>query len=194
MSKEKTKVSLLEAGQRIFLEKGYNHSGIEAILQAAGVPKGSFYYYFESKEDFGLQVLDRFAQVYDAEIARHLSDPDLNPLERLRRYFEAAVGRLESRACRNGCLVGNLSQEMADQSEAFRARLEQIFEGWVDRYADCLEQAQRAGEIPAHLDPRELAEFWLNGWQGAVLRAKTGKNTAPLRTFLNMMFGYVLQA
>ncbi len=194
MSKERTKVALLEAGQRIFLERGYNHSGIEAILQAAGVPKGSFYYYFESKEDFGLQLLDRFAQVCDAELARHLDNSDLGPLGRLRGYFEAAVERLESRACRSGCLVGNLSQEMADQSESFRARLEQIFDGWVGRYADCLEQAQRAGEIPGHLDPRELAEFWLNGWQGAILRAKTGKSTAPLRTFLNIMFGYVLQA
>ena len=61
MSKETTKTILLEAGRRIFLEKGYTNSGIETILQAAGVPKGSFYYYFASKEDFGLQVLDRFA-------------------------------------------------------------------------------------------------------------------------------------
>jgi TetR/AcrR family transcriptional repressor of nem operon len=194
MSKEKTKNTLLEAGKRIFLEKGYNHAGIESILQAAGVPKGSFYYYFESKEDFGLQVLDQFAACYRQEIDRYLGDLTLSPLERLRRYFEAACERLESQQCRQGCLVGNLSQEMADQSEAFRSRLEQIFEGWVGRYADCLEQARHAGEIPPHLDVRELAEFWLNSWQGALLRAKTERNTRPLRTFLNVMFGPLLQA
>jgi TetR/AcrR family transcriptional repressor of nem operon len=194
MSKEKTKTTLLEAGKRIFMEKGYNNSGIESILQAAGVPKGSFYYYFDSKESFGLEVLNRFAEYYDMRLDQYLGDESLSPLERLRKYFESGIDQLESKQCRNGCLVGNLSQEMADQSEVFRARLEEIFEGWVDRYADCLEQARKAGEIPAHLDARELAEFWLNCWQGAILRAKTMRSIAPLRTFLKTMFGYVLQA
>lgn len=194
MSKESTKTILLDTGRRIFAEKGYNNSGIEAILQAAGVPKGSFYYYFQSKEDFGLQVLDRFSECFNQTADRFLGDHSLSPLERMRAYFESICEKLESQQCRNGCLVGNLSQEMADQSEVFRARLEQIFQNWVDRYADCLRQAQVAGEVPAHLDVRELAEFWLNSWQGAVLRAKTLRSTQPLRTFLNMMFGYVIQA
>jgi len=193
MSKEKTKDLLLEAGKRTFLEKGYNNSGIEAILQASGVPKGSFYYYFGSKEDFGLQVLDRFASCFDAQLDRTLGDTSVPPLERLRNYFEAAYERLASDQCRKGCLVGNLSQEMADQSEVFRARLEEIFESWVDRYAACLKQAQEAGEISPDLDAHELAEFCLNGWQGSILRAKTMRSAAPLRSFLGVMFGNILQ-
>jgi len=194
MSRENTRDLLLEAGKKTFLEKGYNSSGIEAILHAAGVPKGSFYYYFPSKEDFGLKVLDRFADCYDQHLDRTLGDTSVPPLNRLRNYFDSVFGRLESDQCRKGCLVGNLSQEMADQSEAFRARLEEIFESWVDRYARCLQQAQQAGEIDPDLDIRELAEFWLNSWQGALLRAKTMRSTAPLRTFLGVMFGNVLQA
>jgi TetR/AcrR family transcriptional repressor of nem operon len=194
MSKETTKTALLEAGRRVFLERGYNHAGIEAILQAAGVPKGSFYYYFDSKEDFGLQVLNQFTERFDAELDRYLNDETLAPLERLRRLGESACARLESQQCRNGCLVGNLSQEMAAQSEVFRARLDEVFRGWSTRFAACLRDAQRAGDIPDHLDVHELAEFWLMGWQGAVLRAKTIRNTAPLRTFLNVMFGFVLQS
>jgi TetR/AcrR family transcriptional repressor of nem operon len=193
MGKETTKDALLDAGRRIFLERGYNHSGIEAVLQSAGVPKGSFYHYFESKEDFGLQVLDRFAGCVNAELDRHLNDERLGPLERLRRFGESVCEKLESRQCRNGCLVGNLSQEMADQSEAFRARLDEIFRGWADRYAGCLEEAREAGEIPADLDSRELAEFWVSGWQGALMRAKTARSTAPIQTFLKLMFGYVLR-
>jgi TetR/AcrR family transcriptional repressor of nem operon len=194
MSREKTRDVLLEAGKKTFLEKGYNNSGIEAILQAAGVPKGSFYYYFSSKEDFGLKVLDQFALCYDQQLDRTLGDTSVPPLNRLRNYFEFAFGKMESDQCRKGCLVGNLSQEMADQSEAFRARLEEIFESWVDRYAKCLREAQQAGEIGSDLDVRELAEFWLNSWQGAVLRAKTMRSTAPLKTFLGVMFGNLLQA
>ncbi|MBV8077655.1 MAG: TetR/AcrR family transcriptional regulator, partial [Planctomycetaceae bacterium] len=102
MSKEKTTATLLDVGKRIFLEKGYNNAGIEAILQAAGIPKGSFYYYFKSKEDFGLRVLDQFAATYNAELERALGDTTLSPLERLRRLFEAKCERLESQQCRNG--------------------------------------------------------------------------------------------
>src|SRR5205823_4771169 len=99
----------------------------------------------------------------------------------------------ETQQCRNGCLVGNLSQEMAALSEDFRLRLEEIFEGWVVRYAECLKQAQDAGEISPRLEVHDLAEFWLNSWQGAVLRAKTTRSTEPLRLFLRMVFGTILQ-
>jgi TetR/AcrR family transcriptional repressor of nem operon len=193
MSKETTKNALLEAGKRIFLERGYNHAGIESILQMAGVPKGSFYFYLRIKEDFGLQVLNLFDERRAADIDRYLSDTSLGPLDRLRRLGEATCERLESQQCRNGCLVGNLSLEMADQSEAFRARLDEIFRGWSERFAVCFREAQEAGEISDDLDANELAEFWLNSWQGAVLRAKTLRSTMPLKTFLNQMFEFVLK-
>jgi TetR/AcrR family transcriptional repressor of nem operon len=194
MSKEKTKDLLLEAGKKTFLEKGYNNSGIESIVQEAGVPKGSFYYYFDSKEDFGLKVLDQFAECIGERQDRFFSDDSVPPLDRLRNYCEAKSELFVSDQCRKGCLVGNLSQEMAAQSETFRARLEEIFESWVDRYAACLQEAQDLGEISPDLDVRELAEFWLNSWQGAILRAKTMRSPAPLRTFLAVMFGNILQA
>jgi TetR/AcrR family transcriptional regulator, transcriptional repressor for nem operon len=192
-SKEKTKDLLLEAGRKTFLEKGYNHSGIEAILQAANVPKGSFYHYFINKEDFALKVLGRFASCVEEGLDLTLGDASVPPLDRLRNYCALIFEKLESDQCRKGCLVGNLSQEMADQNEVFRARLEEIFESWVGRYAECLKLAQEDGEIAADLDVHELSEFWLNSWQGAVLRAKTMRSTAPLRTFLSVMFGKILQ-
>jgi TetR/AcrR family transcriptional repressor of nem operon len=194
MSKEKTKELLLEAGKKAFLEKGYSNSGIESIVQEAGVPKGSFYYYFASKEDFGLKVLDHFAEQGGERQQRILGDVAVSPLDRLRNYCEAVSEAFRSDEFRKGCLVGNLSQEMAAQSEAVRARLEEIFESRVDRYAECLREAQLAGELSPDLDARELAEFWLNSWQGAVLRAKTMRSPAPLRTFLAVMFGNILQA
>src|SRR5262249_17931269 len=88
MSKETTRDALREAGRRVFLERGYNNSGIDAILSEADVPKGSFYYYFPSKEEFGLQVLNRFAQRHEADLDRIFSDTTLRPLERLRRLVE----------------------------------------------------------------------------------------------------------
>jgi len=193
MSKDTTKAILLETGKQIFLERGYNHTGIETVLQAAGVPKGSFYYYFKSKEDFGLQVLDRFAADIAARFASCLDNPNLRPLERLRCYFEEVCARLEAQECRNGCLVGNLSQEMADQSEAFRQRLEAIFKEWRERYAGCLKAAQEAGELSPDLDVHELAEFCLSSWQGAILRAKAARSIQPIRAFITTLFGTLLR-
>lgn len=188
MSRESTRDVLLEAGRAVLLERGYNHAGIESILHAAGVPKGSFYHYFNSKQDFGIQVLNRFAADISAELERHLGNAGLSPLERLRSYGESVCERLESRQCRSGCLVGNLSQEMADQSEAFRSRLEEIFNVWRDRLAVCLAEAQACGDLTSEVDAASLAELWICGWQGALMRAKTSRNTAPLKTFLRLMF------
>ena len=193
MGKETTRDALLEAGRRIFLERGYHHSGIEAVLHEADVPRGSFYYYFENKEDFGIQVLDRFAERFTFELDRYLNDELLSPLERLRSFTISACERLESQQCRNGCLVGNLSQEMADQNEVFRVRLEEIFLSWGERFAKCIQEAQASGEISKHVEAEVLANFWLNSWQGSVLRAKTLRSMAPLRNFLEVMFGFVLR-
>ena len=186
MARGQTKDVLLDVGRKMFLERGYNHAGIECILQAAGVPKGSFYNYFGSKEDFALQVIDRFAVCHDAVLDGHLLDRSRRPVDRLRGYFSAIVDHLDTdQGCR-GCLVGQLSQELAEQSESFRARLEGIFAGWVDRFAECLTEARDAGEIAMERDVRPYAEFLLNSWQGSLLRAKSAQSTAPLRTFIQM--------
>ena len=193
MAKAKTKDLLLEAGKRSFLSRGYNHSGIDAILQEVGVPKGSFYYYFPSKEHFGLEVLDQFAASIAERQERCLSDRSKPPLDRLRDYCEEVIAAFRSDDCLKGCLVGNLSQEMAAQSEIFRVRLEEIFEGCVERYAACLAEAQCCSQIGPELDPRELAEFWLNSWQGAILRAKSMKSVDPLIIFLKTILNSILR-
>lgn len=193
MGKDTAKAALLEAGKRLFLEKGYANAGLEAILHEAGIPRGSFYYYFRSKEDFGLQVIDGFAAYYDEIFDQSLNDTKLTPLQRLRQHFEGGIQRLATQECRNGCPIGRLSQELADESEAFRSRLEQIFGGWVERIANCVREAQEQGEIAAEYDPNRLAEFWMSSWQGAILRARMSRSTAPLRNFVDLMFDQILR-
>src|SRR5579885_2187760 len=110
-TKVSTKTQLLEAGIDIMLEKGYNNTGIQEVLQKVGVPKGSFYYYFDSKEDFGLQIIDLFDQMYSEKARTSLDDKTKSPVERLRTYCEEGRKNLEAQKCRRGCLIGNLSQE-----------------------------------------------------------------------------------
>ena len=191
--KATTKEALLEAGTHIILEKGYNHMGIQEVLQAAGVPKGSFYYYFTSKADFGLQIIERFAAAYTRRLEQCLGDTTSSPLTRLRRHLEQSLARFENRGCREGCLIGNLSQELADQSDVFRERLETVLTSWRERYARLFREAQEAGELRADLDPQGLADFYLNSFEGALLRAKVRKSMQPLRLFMTLMFDDVLR-
>lgn len=193
MKKESTQARLIETGQRIFLEKGYNHTGIQEVLKDAGVPKGSFYYYFKNKEDFGLNVIESFAATYNAKLDRVLKDEALSPLNRFRTYFEVGIQNFEASQFRCGCLIGNLSQEMADQNDAFRQRLDEILESWRGRFADCLKQAQEAGELCPRWDVRMLANFCLDSWEGAILRAKVTKSAEPLKTFMTVFFDIVLK-
>lgn len=189
-----TRASLLEAGTNLILEKGYNHCGLDEILRAAGVHKGSFYHFFANKEDFALQVVAQYAEQTLANLDRELGDTSLRPLARLRRYYEAACRRHEERGYRKGCLFGNLGQEMADQSEAFRTRLEEVLSEYRRRIAACLREAQEVGELRKDLDADRLAGFCHNSWEGAILRMKVAKSCEPLADFLFVMFETVLRS
>jgi len=193
MGKDTTKIALLKTGARFLKEKGYNHTGIQEVLQATGVPKGSFYYYFKSKEDFGLEIIENDACEHNRVLDHYLKDETFSPLTRLRRYFEAKYEEFASLQCREGCLLGNLGQELADQNERFRLRLEEIFAQWRDRYIDCLQQAQAVGEISSDLDVGVLADFCLNSWEGALQQMKVTKSPVPLQTFMSVMFDVVLK-
>jgi TetR/AcrR family transcriptional repressor of nem operon len=192
-TKEVTKNALLEAGTRIMLEKGYNNTGIQEVLECTGVPKGSFYYYFDSKEDFGVQIIDYFDKNYSEHLRQFLENKKLTPLERLRAYCEEGRRGLENNQCRKGCLVGNLSQEMSDQSEVLRARLEEVLTKWRNRFAQVIKEGQERGEINNSIDYVQLAEFFQSAWHGALMRAKTTKTIQPLQAYTAIMFDYVLK-
>jgi TetR/AcrR family transcriptional repressor of nem operon len=173
--------------------QGYNATGIDAVLKQAGVPKGSFYHYFGSKEDFGLAVIDCFVDRYDLYLASFLEDKSLSPVERIRRYFEAGLAKLSDSHCSRGCLIGNLGQELADQSEIFRERLDRIFQSWTGRFTVCLKEAEQKGELASACDPSVIAGFLLSGWEGAILRAKVMKSPQPLEDFITTVFSTILK-
>ena len=167
----------------LIAEHGYNATGINTVLKAAAVPKGSFYHYFSSKEDFGLAVIDATAEGYTARLEAILADRDVPALQRLQRYF--AAGRADMVGCDHarGCLIGNLGQELSGHSARFRDRLNQVLCGWERLFAGCLRDGQALGEIRADLEPEALSSFILSGWEGALIRAKTVKSVAPLERF-----------
>jgi TetR/AcrR family transcriptional repressor of nem operon len=188
-----TRTALIEAGTQLILEKGYNNTGLEEILKEAKVHKGSFYHFFKNKEDFGLQVVAEYAAVRLGSLDEQLNNQELGPLARLRRYYELAGHRHQRLGYRKGCLFGNLGQEMADQSEVFRTRLEDVLSEYRAKIARCFREAQRVGDLRADLDVDRLAGFCLNSWEGALLRMKVAKSYEPLDDFLFVMFETVLK-
>jgi len=192
MEPRTTKDAIIETGARLMLEKGYNNTGLQEVLKEARVPKGSFYHYFASKEDFGLAIVDRYARESEDFLAFHLDNRDLPPLDRLRAFFEAAARRHDEQACWGGCLLGNFGQELSDQNQDFRERVASALDDWRVRFAACLEEAVERGELRGDVDPDDLADFVLNSWEGAILRMKVSKSVRPLERFIRLTFGTVL--
>ncbi|MEV5147175.1 TetR family transcriptional regulator C-terminal domain-containing protein [Streptomyces sp. NPDC052727] len=173
---------ILDAAQSLIELRGYSALGVAEICKTAGVPKGSFYYFFESKEALALTVIDEHWAAERRDWTRILKS-DTEPLQRLRQLFEATeaehrAGR-ENRGSIAGCMLGNLSLEMCNQSETVRDRLKEIFEDQVDLIEAVVAEAQSRGEA-AVSDTRESARAVVAQLEGQVLFAKLYNTTAPL--------------
>ncbi|MNQ59061.1 Transcriptional regulator AcuR [compost metagenome] len=179
-----TRAALIRCGMEILTEQGFMSTGIDTVLKRVGVPKGSFYHYFASKEAFGQAVLESYASYFAQKLDHWFLQDAVAPLQRLQNFVEdAKAGMARHRFCR-GCLVGNLGQEVAILPERFRLQLEAILCTWQERLAQCLRAAQAVGELAAEADCEELAAFFWIGWEGAVLRARLTRDNVPLDVFI----------
>ncbi len=191
--KTDTKQKILETGAELIHLKGFNHTGLQEILNAAEVPKGSFYNYFSSKEDFGLQVIDHFTGYYTLMSRPILEDPILSPLQKIKRLLEWFMEFFKSKDYAYGCPIGNLAQEMGDLSPAFREKLRSALDTLVDTYSGLLAESQKEGEISQHLDVRDAARFLVSSWHGALMHMKAMKGPEPLENHKRFIFDYVLR-
>ncbi len=179
-----TREALLRRGLEVLTEQSFSATGLDYILKEVGIPKGSFYHYFPSKEAFGRAVLDEYARYFAQRLDRWLLDEALSPLERLVGFVQSAKSGMARHDYRRGCLVGNLGQEISLLPDGFRDVLEQTLLDWQSKLAGCLRAAKSMGELAADADCDELAAFFWIGWEGAVLRARLVKSATPLNTFI----------
>jgi TetR/AcrR family transcriptional repressor of nem operon len=192
--KEDTKQRLLMTGAEIMHLKGFNHTGIQEILDKAGVPKGSFYNYFKSKEDFGLQVVDYFLGFFTQLSKQFFEDKSRDPMDRMRQLFEWFMDFFKSKDYAYGCPIGNFAQEMGDLSPAFREKLKNSLDAMALQFVKVLREAQDLGQLPQTLDTHEAAHFIISSWEGALMRMKVVKSTEPLEMHAKFIFDYVLKA
>jgi TetR/AcrR family transcriptional regulator, transcriptional repressor for nem operon len=195
MSKQTTKENLIKVGVDLIHSSGYTATGINQVLEAAKVPKGSFYHHFTTKDEFVLEVIQRYAAGEQERWERLLDDSDLSPLKKLRRYFKdliATYGRRGGPIA--GCLLGNLSLEVAGQNDEIRKLLGKAFDAWQAAIARTIREAIEKQELPKTFRADDVAALLVNNWEGAQVRAKTEQSDKPLELFFDNAFNILLKA
>jgi TetR/AcrR family transcriptional repressor of nem operon len=193
MSRQDTRQTILQNGAKIIHSKGFVNTGIKDILEASGVPKGSFYFYFKSKEDFGQALVDYYYTLISSIFEKHLHDRNLPPIDRFKGLIDNYCKIFKNLQFTSGCPIGNLSQEMSDLSEPIREKLQEAYSKMRSSIRDCLIEAKELGQIDARWNIDDLAVFVLNSWEGALMDMKLSKSIQPLMAFKNIIFNFIVK-
>lgn len=188
------KENLLSQGVTLLMQQGYHGTGLKEILDAVQIPKGSFYNYFGSKENFAAEVIQHYINPFIDQLNGHLENPDNNALSALLCYFNELIIELEAADFKGGCLLGNLMGEIGDTSELCKESLQLA----VHRYRDLLQagllKAQQEGAVRADKSAEEMADLLVNMWQGALLRMKIEQSSIPLKQCCENLLGDFFKA
>ncbi|PKN37578.1 MAG: TetR family transcriptional regulator [Deltaproteobacteria bacterium HGW-Deltaproteobacteria-2] len=190
MTKTSTREEIIRKGAELIHAQGYNATGLQQILQAVGIPKGSFYFYFKSKEDFGLEIIDYFSAMISGIITHYLGDKKMPPVKRLEKLLEFFENAFQQNGHTMGCPIGNLSLELAGTNERLRVHLKDVIGSLIAQIESCLEEAKRDKSIPASLNTADAACLIFYGFEGAILHMKVVKNIEPFRAFRSYLTGY----
>lgn len=185
---------LLAVGLSLFSRQGYHGTGIKDIVDSAGVPKGSFYNYFESKEDYVVDIIRHYGEQATHRWNENLKTAPAAPLAALRHHYEIGVANYEQSATKSGCLIGNLAAEISESSALCRDSLRTVMNAPRERFVRYLKLAQAAGEARTDLSAEEMADFFWNAWEGSLLRMKIENSAAPVRRCMELMFEHFFKA
>lgn len=175
---EHSRQQLLELGAAMLSEKGYNGTGIKEILDAANVPKGSFYNFFSSKEDFAAEIIANYGTDLFAKMDAFLASSENYPAAEVLKTLQiAALKVIESKEYRQTCLIGSMASEIAASSDQCRQQLDNLYERWVARLEKVIGRGQQQGDFRQDIEARVLAELFWNQWQGSLVRIKVEMNS-----------------
>ena len=182
-----TREQVLSHAAAMIRERGFRSTSLGDLLERADVQKGSFYYYFASKEALGHAVLDRWTVELKSRLLDPLTAADgPPPLQRVAAALDGFIAEMDATGCRGGCPFGNLAIEMADVHEGFRERLSGAFVALTSAFTGLLERARKAGDLRANTDPRALGQFLVAAIEGGILLARVHRSSAPLATVLRV--------
>jgi TetR/AcrR family transcriptional repressor of nem operon len=194
MKYNETKIKLIDAGSELMSRKGYNGVGLKEILDYCKIPKGSFYHYFKSKEDFCIEIIKMNMDVKQNAFMRSLiPDVKISPLNRLKKLHEFVFEQFNVQQPDSNCFIQKMITEMADLSDPIRQTLNKGIDMWQNSLYECLKEAQEAGEISKTHDIAALADFLYNGWEGAMMRTHLSGNITHLQNYCKYIYEWVLK-
>ena len=189
LSKQLKREKLLDQGVQMLMDQGYHGTGIKEILDMVQIPKGSFYNYFGSKEEFAAEAITHYIEPFIVRLTAHLQDPQIDGLTALKNYYAELISEIEQAGYKGGCLLGNLMGEMGDTSEICRRALLTAVERYNELQKTALERAQKQGSVRKDRSAKNMADLLANSWQGALLRMKIEKSAQPLRECCQTLLG-----
>ncbi len=185
---------LLDKGLELLWCKGYNGTSVNDIVKVADVPKGSFYFYFDSKEDFTVKALDRYFALKRAATAEVLEDRSVSPSQRLYNYYEKRVNIMKDQLnCTWGCMGANIGNEMSEHSEKIRVTIVNHEEKIRRQLVDVVIAAQMDEEIDHTVDPDNIVAFIEDAYKGMLISMKETQSAGPLDNFLFFLKTLILK-
>lgn len=179
---------LLDKGIEALWCKGYNGTSVNDIVKAADVPKGSFYFYFDSKEDFVVKALNRYFNKMFAPAEEILNAVSVGPKQRLINFYEFRNNvMIDQMKCRLGCLGSNLGNEMSEHSENIRNTILQLENRVKKNIVNVFIEAQEQNEISATYDAYDIVDFIEDAGKGALITMKEKQSAEPLEIFLKFV-------
>ena len=183
---ESTRQELLDLGVKLLSENGYNGTGLKQILDAAGVPKGSFYNYFPSKEAYAAEIIEHYMgnllKMFDMVVENHTG----SPLQVIRFAYRNMITHFTESSCHRGCLMGNMAAEIASSSELCREVMCRMYQQWRIRFSALLAKGQELGEVRSDMTPETMADLFWNQWQGSLLRMQLEGTPTVLENSLEL--------
>jgi len=188
LARHSTRTVIEEAGTKLFTERGFGASSVRDITETAGVPKGSFYNHFKSKEALAAEIVTAYGKgTIDRSV---LTDPKIPALTRLKKHF-AALNEYFTR-CNEGCLVGKFMAEVSDDTPQLRESLLSVLDLWGEQISSAIADGQKQGSIRKDLKADELAAFLIDAYEGAIFRTRVEKNPRALKSFSKVVFSSIV--
>ena len=186
---ENIREKLLDQGLKLFISQGYHGTGIKEVVDQIKVPKGSFYNYFESKEQFGAEVIRHYSKEVVSNMATWLNGSEDNALSALKQFFEQEMQRHQE--VKAGCIIGNLGAELGGSSQLCQQAMLEGFKAMKQQFLRALKRGQNQGSIRDDISAEELADFLVNAYEGALVRMQVEQSIEPIRQLSTLLNGYL---
>lgn len=182
---------ILDVGSELIRKNGYHNVGINQILKECDIPKGSFYNFFESKEDFVEKIVTRYGSSQAEWLQTKLKDDGASPLSRLKALYALLIDYNEMDNFAGGCLVNTISNEVGRSSDDIAEASDLSFQSWLTVIAECIELGQKAKEIRKDISSLELAEYIHAGMYGGFARMKVTRDRSYLDKWFKITFNFI---